>query len=92
MLKRNIFILFMFLCTIINAQNPILKGLGVSDPHVRVFNDTIYLYSGHDSSPTDKTWIMKDWRVFSSTDLIDSTPSIKDNSAPLTESLNLTWV
>lgn len=53
------------------AQNPILKGMGVSDPHIRVFNDTIYLYSGHDASPDDKTWVMKDWRVFSTTNLLD---------------------
>ena len=65
------------------AQNPIIKNQGVSDPHVRVFNDTIYLYSGHDSHPSDKTWIMKDWRVFSSTDLVSwkirDTISPKDN-------------
>ncbi|WP_418263698.1 family 43 glycosylhydrolase [Flavobacterium faecale] len=53
------------------SQNPILKDMGVSDPHVRVFKDTIYLYSGHDSSPDDKTWVMKDWRIFSSIDLLN---------------------
>ena len=65
------------------SQNPVIKDAGVSDPHVRVFNDTIYLYSGHDSYPNDKTWIMKDWRVFSTTDLIqwkkETTISPKDN-------------
>lgn len=82
-IKTSIVILYMFLCTITFAQNPILKGLGVSDPHIRVFNDTIYLYSGHDTSPEDKTWVMKDWRVFSSTDLLNwslkKTISPKDN-------------
>ncbi|MEP3838604.1 MAG: family 43 glycosylhydrolase [Algibacter sp.] len=53
------------------AQNPITTYKGVSDPHIRVFNDTIYLYSGHDSNPKDETWVMKDWRVFSSTNLLD---------------------
>ncbi|MEQ8704537.1 MAG: family 43 glycosylhydrolase [Phaeodactylibacter sp.] len=52
------------------AQNPIIPNIGMSDPHVRVFNDTLYLFTGHDSSRTDKTWIMKDWRVYSSTDLV----------------------
>ncbi len=65
------------------AQNPITKELGVSDPHIRVFNDVIYLYSGHDSSPTDKLWDMKDWRVFSTTNLLDwkleQTISTKDS-------------
>lgn len=65
------------------GQNPITNYKGVSDPHIRVFNDTIYLYSGHDASPEDKTWVMKDWRIFSSTNLLDwtlkSTISPKDN-------------
>lgn len=65
------------------SQNPITSEKGVSDPHIRVFNDTIYLYSGHDASPNDKLWDMKDWRVFSSTNLLDwkleQTISPKDN-------------
>ncbi len=73
-------ILCVLLFHITFSQNPILKGLGVSDPHIRVFNDTIYLYSGHDSSPEDKTWVMKDWRVFSSTDLVNW--SLKTNISP----------
>ena len=81
--KISIAILFMILCNTILAQNPILKEMGVSDPHIRVFNDTIYLYSGHDASPKDRTWVMKDWRVFSSTDLLtwslQKTISPKDN-------------
>lgn len=53
------------------SQHPISKYKGISDPHIRVFNDTVFLYSGHDSAPDDKTWIMKDWRIFSTTDLVD---------------------
>jgi len=53
------------------AQNPIVKDIGMSDPHVRIFNDTIYLYCGHDSHPDDKTWVMKEWRIFSTVDLIN---------------------
>lgn len=66
-----------------SAQNPITNAKGVSDPHVRVFNDTIYLFSGHDTSPTDKLWDMRDWRVFKTTNLLDwnkvETISPKDN-------------
>lgn len=51
------------------AQNPLTDFAGVSDPHLRVFNDTVYMFTGHDASPDDKTWVMKDWRVFASTDL-----------------------
>jgi len=73
----------LFFCFVAESQNPIVKDIGMSDPHVRIFNDTIYLFCGHDSSPDDKTWVMKDWRVFSSTDLISwtlkQTISPKDN-------------
>lgn len=75
------------------AENPVIKGIGMSDPHIRVFNDTLYLFSGHDSHPDDKTWVMKDWRVFSSTDLInwkhESTISTKYNYMP--DSSNDCW-
>ncbi|WP_199140417.1 family 43 glycosylhydrolase [Pedobacter sp. ASV12] len=53
------------------AQNPIIGIPGISDPHVRVFNKKIYLYSGHDDKPDDSTWVMKDWRVFSTSDLVN---------------------
>ncbi|CAH8281414.1 carbohydrate binding protein with CBM6 domain [Mariniflexile fucanivorans] len=55
---------------LIFSQNPIIGNIGISDPHVRIFNDTIFLFSGHDDTPDDKTWIMKNWRIFSTTDLV----------------------
>ena len=64
-------LLALFFPLMVLSQNPIIGDIGISDPHVRVFNDTIFLYSGHDSSPEDKTWVMKDWRIFSTTDLIN---------------------
>ncbi len=71
----SIFFLFnVALCFVspsVSADNPIIPGVGLSDPHVRIFNNKIYLYSGHDDSPTDPLWVMKDWRVFSSDDLIN---------------------
>ena len=67
----KLLILGMLLGQSVHAGNPLIKGVGMSDPHIRVFNDTLYLFSGHDSSPEDPTWIMRDWRVFSSTDLVN---------------------
>jgi hypothetical protein len=78
--RCKLVIAYLVLCNVLSAQNPILKDMGVSDPHVRVFNDTIYLYSGHDANPDDKTWVMKDWRVFSSTDLLNW--SLRDTISP----------
>lgn len=83
MSKLKCTIFFILLVVLGFSQNPITNAKGVSDPHIRVFNDTIYLFSGHDDSPQDKLWVMKDWRVFSSTNLLDwnhiQTISPKDN-------------
>jgi arabinoxylan arabinofuranohydrolase len=70
-MKKYFYLLLslVFSYSLVSAQNPVIKDIGMSDPHVRVFNDTIYLFCGHDSSPDDKIWTMKDWRVFSSSDL-----------------------
>ena len=35
--------------TIVSAKNPITPDIGMSDPHVRVFNDTVFLYTGKDA-------------------------------------------
>lgn len=83
--KKTLILLcvFLFFSSKQFAQNPLIKDIGMSDPHVRIFNDTIWLFSGHDDHPNDKTWVMRDWRVFSSTNLLDwkheSTIYPKDN-------------
>ncbi len=70
---KEIYFLHALLCLFFifpaKAQNPIVKDIGMSDPHVRVFKDTLFLFCGHDSDPQDKTWVMKNWRIFSTTDL-----------------------
>ena len=47
------------------------QGIGMSDPHARVFQNRVYLYTGHDESPKDKTWVMKKWQIFSTDDLVN---------------------
>lgn len=84
---RKLFLyLLISLSAVAFADNPLVKDIGMSDPHIRVFNDTVYLFCGHDDSPDDNPWVMKEWRVFRSTDLIDweqvSTISTKDNYMP----------
>jgi hypothetical protein len=69
--KSIIFTALLLFVKLAVAQNPIIKDIGMSDPHVRVFNDTIYLYCGHDRHPDDETWVMKEWRIFSTVDLIN---------------------
>lgn len=44
---------------------------GITDPHIHIFNSTAYLYASHDFSPQNKGFDMRDWQVWSSTDLIN---------------------
>lgn len=59
--------------TISNLRNPILPGLGVCDPHIHIFNERAYLYASHDFSPDNQDWIMHDWQIWSSANLVDWT-------------------
>ena len=55
------------------AKNPILPGRGVCDPHVRIFDGTLYLYASHDASPDNADYCMNDWQIWSTRDAIDWT-------------------
>jgi hypothetical protein len=52
-------------------NNPILPHKGVCDPHVHVFDGRAYLYASHDRSPANQDWLMDDWQVWSSADLVN---------------------
>lgn len=52
-------------------NNPIIPGLGVCDPHIHIFNEKAYLYASHDKSINNQTWLMDDWQIWSSEDLIE---------------------
>nr|WP_294898156.1 family 43 glycosylhydrolase [uncultured Pedobacter sp.] len=64
-----------FICSFLQlglfAQNPILKGKGVCDPQIRIYNNNAYLYATHDSAAKSKTFIMNDWWIWSSSDLVN---------------------
>ena len=53
------------------SGNPIIPGHGVCDPHIRIFNDKAYLYASHDKAPDADRWIMEDWWIWSSSDLVN---------------------
>ncbi|MGN6727167.1 MAG: glycoside hydrolase family 43 protein [Tepidisphaeraceae bacterium] len=60
------------------ADNPIIQTLYTADPAPLVYHDRVYLYTGHDEDKS--TWFtMKDWRCFSSTDMVNWT----DHGSPL---------
>lgn len=50
--------------------NPVIDE-GSADPSVRVFGGRVYIYPSHDFSVDNTFWIMKDWKVWSSTDLVN---------------------
>jgi beta-xylosidase len=55
-----------------SAQNPIIKHIFTADPAPIVYNDTVFLYTGHDTaSVTATNYKMPDWHVFSSTDMVN---------------------
>ena len=51
--------------------NPIIKHKYTADPAAIVHQDKVYLYTGHDEAPPRRDgYVMKDWLVFSSPDMV----------------------
>lgn len=80
-MKRCITILsalcFLLIVTPLNiqAQNPIIQTIYTADPAPMVYDDTVWLYTGHDEDGS--TWFtMKDWRLFSSTEGVNSVANL----------------
>ena len=56
------------------AQNPIITKMFTADPAVLVYNDTVFLYVSHDEAEVGvNDYIMHEWEVFSSTDMVNWT-------------------
>lgn len=74
---KNSSLIAIFILTVlftVNAQNPIITDMFTADPAPLVYNDTVYLYSGHDGATEEDTnYKMQDWYVFSSTDMVNWT-------------------
>lgn len=53
-------------------NNPIIKHKFTADPAAIVYQDSVYLYAGHDEAPNDfHFYKMEEWLVFSSADMIN---------------------
>jgi beta-xylosidase len=51
--------------------NPIIRYKYTADPAALVYNNTVYLYTGHDEcKPNGNFYEMHDWAVFSSKDMV----------------------
>jgi beta-xylosidase len=56
------------------SGNPIIRHIFTADPCAMVYNDTLYLFTGHDEQNTVSEWFyMRNWHVFSTTDMINYT-------------------
>ncbi len=55
------------------SQNPIIPNQGLNDPHIHIFEDRAYVYASHDKSIDNDKFIMEDWWVWSSPDLVNWT-------------------
>lgn len=67
------FVLFGLNLQTTKAQNPIVPNVGLNDPHVHIFNDTAYVYASHDKSADNTGFVMENWWVWSSPDLVNWT-------------------
>jgi len=67
--------------------NPIIRHKFTADPTVLVHNDTLYLYTGHDTPPAGvEDYVMNDWLCFSSADLVNW----KEHPSPL-KAADFSW-
>lgn len=67
-------IVFLIICSInssLKAQNPIVPDVGMADPHIRIYNNKAYLYATRDADKNAKTFVMPDWHIWSSDDLVN---------------------
>lgn len=67
------------------ADNPIVQTLYTTDPAPLVYNGRIYLFTGHDED-NSTTYNMKDWRLFSSDDVVNW----QDHGSPMSLA-NFSW-
>ncbi|WP_241491951.1 glycoside hydrolase family 43 protein [Sphingomonas endophytica] len=51
------------------GSNPIIRDTFTADPAPLVVGDRLYLYVGHDEAQRDEMFNMKEWLVYSTTDL-----------------------
>ncbi|MGL4518599.1 MAG: glycoside hydrolase family 43 protein [Phocaeicola sp.] len=55
---------------VVQAQNPIFQTSFTPDPAPLVYNDTLFLFVGHDEEDAEY-FKMKDWQLFSTTDMVN---------------------
>lgn len=75
-MKKGILIILIISCWNVIASaggNPIVANIGLADGHFIVYGNRIYDYATHDYSSDNKDFVMKNWWIWSSTDLVNWT-------------------
>nr|WP_242009097.1 glycoside hydrolase family 43 protein [Robertkochia solimangrovi] len=68
-------------------NNPVIRDKFTADPAALVYNDTVYLYAGHDMAADDfHFYKMDEWLVYSTTDMVNW----KEHPVPLKPS-DFSW-
>ncbi len=52
-----------------STGNPIIRDKHTADPAVLVENDTLWLFAGHDMEGNQRGYVMRDWLLYSTTDM-----------------------
>ncbi|MGW0808133.1 family 43 glycosylhydrolase [Nonomuraea sp. NPDC002799] len=84
MAKCAVLAIVALLCAVVvipgtaRADNPIVQTIYTADPAPLVHNGRVYLYTGHDEDASTY-FTMKEWRVWSSADLVNWT----DHGSPM---------
>jgi len=69
--KVIIILIFLGICSAVFAKNPIIPSKGANDPHIRIIDGKAYLSASHDKSANNNKFIMEDWWLWSSNDLVN---------------------
>lgn len=75
-IKTFTFIIFLLISVFCKAQNPIIQTKFTADPAPMVYKDTVFLYTSHDENdagPGMGRFLMKDWLLYSSVDMVNWT-------------------
>lgn len=72
MRKKLFTVIALMSCYWCNAQNPIIQTKFTADPAPLVYHDTVFLFTGHDEDDAFG-FKMKDWLLYTSTDMANWT-------------------
>lgn len=64
-------VLFFFNNYSVFSDNPIVPNVGMADPHIFIFNNKAYMYATRDADIKAKDFVMPDWKIWSSDDLVN---------------------